>query len=488
MTKEEKLQKLELLKKLKHQRDLREQHKELINSSSLPRDKSAATKIANAVAAFGTGVGDSMVRYSREMGNYVGRKLSDVVGLKENPAQAVANKLRQENPTTTALGKMAPELARAVAGYAATSGALPTLVKAGKAAKYLKPVENIVRSGIANVAGGQAASPGIKRIPMDAALGAGFGAIGEVGSALSGPAKNAAAKLYSTVLKRPVKRMAAEASRGGKTLEQFLADKAMFTPTLGRISTVAGKKIDVLSKKINELIKPIKLRVNPGKMIDELQGLKQELNLVDDVGRVLPGETSNVKIIDDMIDHIDTNFLRDAAGRRVSHLSVKEAQNLKQSLWKRAKKVFEQTEASATKREGQAAAGRGIKKGIEEAAEGTGTGWGKQLASMNKEEGMWLEAVKAADIASNRVGKTFLGRMIMPLMFGGAATGAGYAGSKKTAIPLGLAAVMSTPGGRLAAGNVLAILAKAGTHPELVRALAPIISGMRNNDKNGGGQ
>lgn len=443
-----------------------------------------ASKVGRGVASLGVGIQqDPIFGAPQRLASGITKGIFG-----RDPVGELGQELAKESPITTAIGSQLPGLARSVGGFTAGMGAIPTIAKGTSALSRVgKPLIDIGRTAVSSVIGGQADKPGIERIPTDAAIGAMFGTLAEAGSAVSPPLRRQAAKLYSSVLKRPTKRILAEAKQSGQTLEDFLADRLLFTPTVKGLQRTAGKNIKRLSGKINELIKPIKLKVNPGKMVDELQGLKAEFNLVDDIGRPVPGETGNIKIIDDMIAEIDKNFMRNSFGQRISHLSIQDAQKLKQSLWKRAKKAFEQTEAAATKAEAQAAAGRGVKVGIEEAAEGTGTGLGKKLSALNREEGKWLEAAKAAGSAEARIGKTFFGRLVMPLVFGGGAAASAGFGSEGAAVPLAAAAVLSSPGGRLAVANTLGAIAKTGNYPELVRALTPIVSKIvSSSDKNGG--
>lgn len=437
--------------------------------------KTLSSGLPGILASLGYGVGDAMMPGMKQVRGLVRNVAKGITG-QVTPSEQLEAAAVERSPKAHAVGVALPDIARSVAGFSAGAGALGKIIPQANKATGLGKLLNIIRgAGIgsaANVGASQAVDPDVERLALDAALGGGFGAAGEIANVAKPAVKKVSANLYSSVLKRPKNLINAEAKRG-TTLEEQMAERGMFGGTPSRLSQKAEKAVEKLDQQIEPLIDGVKAKVAPTSVIKRLEKLRTQF--IGPKGVPVEGMGNHVMVIDDMINSVATNY------GKSGWLTARQATDLKRQLYKMSKKVLATTETGPITKEAQMAQALGWKEGVEKAADKSAPELGKKIASLNKEQGFWLNLGNAADEAAARQGKTYFGKYVIPAALGG---GGAALSSKNKRAGAGMmtAALALTPMGRLlmAAG-----LSRGSNIAPNMNKLAPLISILagQGNDK-----
>jgi hypothetical protein len=380
------------------------------------------------------------------------------------------------------IGKMLPPAAASIAGYSLASSLLPEVPAAAPTA--IKILLEAAKGGLATAAGEQLAHPtgDIDKIKHDIALGAIIGGGAEGIAAL---AKSMAPTFWKSALGQSKGAVIQDIKRG-KELGKELTDHGVFALTFEGLKRRAQEMIDLFQDKITPVLQQIKGKVAPvyvyekiGDLLSQYLTSRGKSRLPEMIrsgsfnimkSEIIPGGENNVKNILNVLDDFK-KITRD------NWLNAVEADDLKKTLWRVAKNVFEKDTAPIVK-EAQASVGSGLRAGIQKLAEKQSKELGKELERLFNEQGMWLGAREAATSAAASIGKTPIDVLARIALMGGL-TATPF--SPKIGIPAAIAAYLAQPEARMVLAGLLSQAAKRGW---TLKYLAPIIAANQNTEQN----
>jgi len=397
----------------------------------------------------------------------------DSKAAKERAIEGEVASLRKErSPTASTLGG----LARDIALYETGSGLLSKapIVGAGGAGKTAEALKLLARGGILGAGIGQASGNSADDLPRDAAIGAGFEAIGPaLGTAVPWVGKkmrDAAPSIVNKMLNVPVKDLVAGKNLGKELVERGLvgtesglAKKAasklneneeLLQGLLEKASIPQKPAIDAASG-IVEDIATSPNRLDNKFIVDELRNLKEQFQ-----GQ--PNRVGELKRIDRMIEQY----------AKETPLTFSDANEVKRGIYRRNANAYSR-DINPIKTEIDTSVARGIKKGIEEKIPEAGTlnrelGFYKQLSDLLEKKAARAERGGGSLNLKDLVGSTAAGAVLGPQ-----AGGAAYLASMLRENPL-VATMMAKLANK--SGNALELLGKNGRSASFVKALTKIAS------------
>ena len=379
------------------------------------------------------------------------------------------------------IGKMLPPATASIAGYSLASSLLPEVPAAAPTA--VRMLLQAARGGLATAVGEQLAHPtgDIDKIRQDITLGAITGGAAEGLPAL---AKSLAPTFWKSALSQS-KGVAIEGIKRGKELGKELTERGVLAFTFEELRKRAQEMIDLFQNKITPLLENIKGKVAPLDVYEKVGNLLSEHLTAEGKSKlpkmiskgvfdfaksdIAPGEQTAVKKILSVLDEFK-DVIRD------KWLNVVEADNLKKTMWRVAKKVFEKDTAPIVK-EAQASVGSGLRAGIQKLAEKQSEELGKELERLFNEQGVWLGTREAATSAAASIGKTPIDVLARIALMGGL-TATPF--SPKIGIPAAISAYVAQPEGRMILAGLLSKLAKSDGE---LKYLGPIIASNPNTEQ-----